>query len=537
MTDTVETNAASPPSPDPASPAPADPVRRSGFWSGLLFIAIVVFAMGNTWLGYDAQQSLIVDQNALTQVNDDLLMLRRLEILTLDAETGQRGYILTREASYREPYDLAVEQLSAAILELGERMGSYGPSMVGRFAALEFAIAAKTSELQRTVQYAEENNFDAATRIISEDRGQQYMDNIRSASDAIEAALTEQALLLRAERDRNQRRARWAMFVAAVGSIILLALLVRMVRRDASRKEEIYDLVMRRNEFLDAAVRERTEALQAANTQLDRSNRELENFAYVVSHDLQEPLRKIRAFSDRLKTTYAGQIEPQAVDYIGRMNSAAERMSTLLSDLLAFSRVNTRGLEIVEIDMNELVDVVLEDLELAIDRVAARVVRDTLPTIRGDQTQIRQLFQNLISNALKFQPEGQTPEVRIGFEAIESKAPREADGTAGSTDDAPEPAERAEKLAPVLARFSISDNGIGFEERYLDRIFDPFARLHGRTEFPGSGIGLAICRRVAERHGGALTARSTPGEGSTFFVDLPFEPDVENGLYHFSEGS
>jgi PAS domain S-box-containing protein len=226
--------------------------------------------------------------------------------------------------------------------------------------------------------------------------------------------------------------------------------------------------------------------------ELERSNRELQDFADVASHDLQEPLRKIQAFGDRLKGRYADALDSTGHDYLERMQSAAGRMQVLIRDLLAYSRVTSEARPYAPVDPGRIAADVVQDLETQIERTGGRVDVGPLPGIDADAVQLRQMLQNLISNALKFHREGVPPEVQVS-------------GT----------------LQGGMAELRIADNGIGFEERYLDRIFTPFERLHGRGVFEGTGIGLAICRKIAHRHGGEITARSTPGEGSTFLVTLP----------------
>jgi len=241
------------------------------------------------------------------------------------------------------------------------------------------------------------------------------------------------------------------------------------------------------------------EQLKNFNDKLQQSNRELQDFAYVASHDLQEPLRKVQAFSDRLKTRFGDKLEGDGLDYLERMRSAASRMQLLIQDLLSFSRVSTKAQPFIPIDLNKITQEVLSDLEVKIEETGASIECDDLPTIDADPMQMRQLIQNLIGNALKFRIEGVTPVISIRAKAAASNG----NGSNGNVE------------------ISVRDNGIGFDEKYTDRIFAVFQRLHGRAEYEGSGVGLAICRKIAERHNGTIIAHSQPGEGAEFVITLP----------------
>lgn len=252
------------------------------------------------------------------------------------------------------------------------------------------------------------------------------------------------------------------------------------------------------------------EAIARYSAQLERSNQELQQFASAASHDLQEPLRKISAYGELLKAEYYQALEEEGRDYVDLMQSAAARMQSLIDGLLAIARVTTRESRFTPVNLNDLVRDVLADLELRIQEVGGRVDVEDLPGIHGDPTQIRQLFQNLISNGLKFTAPDSPPVVRIYSE----EAPEA------------EPADRRAHRAG-FHRIVVQDNGIGFDLKYTDRIFQPFERLHGRGTYEGTGIGLAICRRIVERHGGSITAESRPGEGARFILTLPPPSDHE----------
>ncbi|MGO9003032.1 MAG: PAS domain-containing protein [Limisphaerales bacterium] len=249
----------------------------------------------------------------------------------------------------------------------------------------------------------------------------------------------------------------------------------------------------------EEALRASEEKLRQSAAQLERSNRELQDFAYVASHDLQEPLRKVVVFGERLKEKNAGKFEPESLDYLDRMQKATGRMQTLINDLLGFSRVTTKAQPFTPINLAEVAAGVVEDLEGRIELVKGRVELGALPVIEAEPLQMRQLLQNLIGNALKFRRPEAPPVVKVEAQII------------------PDPDTPEKKLC----RLTVSDNCIGFEEKYVDRIFNVFQRLHTRNEYEGTGMGLAIVKKIALYHGGDITAKSKPGEGSTFILTVP----------------
>jgi PAS domain S-box-containing protein len=247
------------------------------------------------------------------------------------------------------------------------------------------------------------------------------------------------------------------------------------------------------------ALQKSDEKLRQFAAQLERSNRELQDFAYVASHDLQEPLRKIVVFGERLKEKNSEALGPEALDYLERMQKAAVRMQTLINDLLTFSRVTTKAHPFAPVNLAEIASEVVNDLEGRIELVKGRVELGTLPVIDAEALQMRQLLQNLIGNALKFRRPEEPPVVKVEAQII------------------PDPGAPEKKLC----RLTVSDNCIGFDEKYLDRIFNVFQRLHTRNEYEGTGMGLAIVRKIALYHGGDITAKSKPGQGATFILTLP----------------
>ncbi|MFD1141518.1 ATP-binding protein [Larkinella insperata] len=248
--------------------------------------------------------------------------------------------------------------------------------------------------------------------------------------------------------------------------------------------------------------------LQATVSELNRSNAELSQFAYVASHDLQEPLRKIQAFGDLLISQYAPKLDEPGADLITRMQSAAGRMKVLVKDLLSYSRLTTQQQPFEPLNLNQILSEVLVDIETSILQKQATVETQQLPVIQGDPLQLRQLFQNLLSNALKFSNPGQRPVIQITSSLLP------ADQL---------PATVVPNGSHTYAFISVTDNGIGFEQKYEDRIFRLFQRLHGNSKYQGTGMGLAICKKVIDNHQGFIAVRSQLNQGSTFMIYLPTE--------------
>lgn len=294
--------------------------------------------------------------------------------------------------------------------------------------------------------------------------------------------------------------------LAAFGlvALVALALLRRMLigtARVVDSNRQLEDL----NESLEERVAERTAVAEQRAAELARSNSELEQFASVASHDLQEPLRKIRMYAQRLPKRVGDDLPEEAASDLGRMHDAAERMQRLIDDLLSFARVSSRQRDFEPVDLSALARDVVGDLEARIRELEAQVEIGELPVVAADRMQMGQLLQNLLSNALKFHRDGVPPIVRIRAEIVEGAPSRFA----------------GEATNGRRCLIAVEDNGIGFEPKYAERIFSAFERLHSRSEYDGTGIGLSIARKIAWRHGGELTAKGAPGEGSTFTLTLP----------------
>jgi PAS domain S-box-containing protein len=261
----------------------------------------------------------------------------------------------------------------------------------------------------------------------------------------------------------------------------------------------------------DISARKRAEeALAQSAQELARSNRELEQFAYIASHDLQEPLRMIASYLQLLDRRYKEKLDPDGREFLGFAVDGAKRLQSLIHDLLLYSRVGRQSEAVAWINSEEVLLKALENLKFAIEESGARVTHGPLPRIMADPTEMTQLFQNLIGNAIKFRGEA-APEIHIAAEL------RKTPGHAPKEHQAASPVTRSPHEEWL---FSVADNGIGIENEYFERIFVIFQRLHTRDEFPGTGIGLALCKRIVERHGGGIWVKSQPGKGSMFWFTI-----------------
>jgi len=281
------------------------------------------------------------------------------------------------------------------------------------------------------------------------------------------------------------------------------------IKMDESKEDEFALLAMHFNKFteqLQTEIIERNRAEQDLieySERLERNNVELQEFAFVASHDLQEPLRKILAFSGRLKSKFDDRLDDQGRDYLERIQKSAERMKNLIEGLLSLSRLTTRAIPFEQVDLKKAAEAVVADLDVSIEKSGGRVEISDMTTIDGDPLQIQQVLQNLILNALKFTKKDTAPEVKVY----------------GDFDTARK--DNGNEYYAIV----VEDNGIGFDEKYTDRIFGVFQRLHGNSQYDGTGMGLSICRKIIDRHHGDILAKSSPGEGSSFIVTLPVKQE------------
>ncbi len=404
-----------------------------------------------------------------------------------DVETGSRGYVITNDSLFLQPYRLGMRQLPEHTSRL-RHLNSENRIQVQNQVQLEKLIQAKLDAVSARIatKLTNERNLAVAKE------GKRRMDLIRQHVAMMTS--TEQTLMEMRNKQAERSFRNTILIIFAVSLLTLLTLVIsyRLLEQELVRRQQNED------QLRDYEVK-----LKAQIRQLEASNEELERFAFVASHDLQEPLRKIQSFSNLITDRYGNLFDADSTMFMSKIANSAARMSKLIKDLLNFSRISNHQEHFKPVSLNDIVRRILDDQELRIKGLNVRVEMGNLPVVPAVSSQMDHLFNNLISNALKFIRPGVQPLLRIQAKSI--------DGSAYEGLMADE----------SYVQITVEDNGIGFDEKYRDHIFKVFQRLHGKSAFEGTGIGLAICKRVVLYHNGYITAHSQLNEGSTFVVVLP----------------
>lgn len=402
----------------------------------------------------------------------------------LDVETGNRGYALTLRKEFLDPYKWGIKNTLDNLDRLENLLTE--PDDAQPLANLREIANEKIAYSKKVVVTANTSQENGAI-LVGEGEGKRIMDRFRQVSGEIAERKTKLLDKKIAELATAQELV-WASI--GVLSAVSIGILIWVFRISTNALEEEKTRVLELNKEIEQ--RKRTErALKDATTRLVSSNTDLQQFAYVASHDLQEPLRAVSGFVQLLAAKNKATFDEESLVWVNHAVEGSQRMRTLINDLLSYARIESRGKDFVTVDLNEVLERVKHDLSVTIEETHATINFDKLPTVSGDPTQLGQLFQNLINNAIKFRSSAD-PFVTINAEV---------NGTEN-----------------VL---SVKDNGRGFDMEHAERIFVIFQRLQGRTEAPGTGIGLAVCKKIVERHHGRIWVDSKVGEGTTFFFTLP----------------
>jgi signal transduction histidine kinase len=451
----------------------------AGFGAAVIVLILV---------GASASRSMLKNDEDRLWATHTLLVLEKIDATETDllnAETGERGYILTGEESFLEPYNDALRHINEDVKAVRE-LTADNPTQQRALDRAEPLISERMEMLRDRIEARNQEGLVAGAEIVRQGPGKRHMDRIRAEIAGMKEEENRLLRLRTEEADKSSRSTRIMIGVGGILGIGFLGLAGAIVGQEMQQRSRAEEAVRKLNDELEQRVADRTAELAERAKDLARSNSELQQFAYVASHDLQEPLRMVASFTQLLAKRYAEQLDNDARDFINYAVDGATRMQTLISDLLNYSRVGTQGKPLIPTDSEEVLKNVLESIKYAIEESGAVISHDPLPRVLADPLQLGQLFQNLLTNAIKFRGES-PPHIRISTE-------RKGDDW----------------------KISVRDNGIGIAQEHADRIFVIFQRLHTKTEYPGTGIGLAICKKIVERHGGRIWIEPSPGGGTTF---------------------
>lgn len=421
----------------------------------------------------------------------------RLHSFIKDAERGQRGYLLTNENSYNKPYTKATNQLDDQIEELKAET-AYNPAQQANIKKLDSLLYLKLDILERTIDAQKAGNEDTALNIVNTDRGQYLM---REINTVIQNILQDQDTLFE-ERKQTQQYTYYlavALLIACLGYMILNLLRIRnqlrpLIEKLKNKNESLQQNIASKNE--EIRLRELQEAIN--KTLIDRlqdKNKELNQFAYIASHDLQEPLRTVDNFITIFEEDYGDKLDEEASTYFKFIYGATDRMKNLITGLLNYSRIGRSG-TIETIDLNTILHEIIIDFTSLLEESDAQIKLPKLPIVKGYEIEIKQLFSNLISNAIKFIPKDRKPSIEIKYSEDQN-----------------------------YHTFEIHDNGIGIKPAHINKIFEMFTRLHSTSQYEGKGIGLSFCKKIVELHQGTINVDSILGEGSIF--TFTFKKDLE----------
>ncbi|WP_338875942.1 CHASE3 domain-containing protein [Spirosoma sp. SC4-14] len=458
------------------------------------FVAVVLIASGFT-LSFYSYNQYGDDTGRVRHTYEVLSSLQNILSLVKDVESGARGYLLTNDSTYLEPYQTAIAAIPGRIEELRVLMGD-NPLQKQRISRLSRLVNAKIDIAQQRIK----NRASQSPVVLKlSGEGRRRMEALRRHVSVM--VDTERTLMEMRNRQAARSFRNTLIIIFALSLLTFLALVIsyRLLEQELTRRQQNEDQLRAYEARLKEQIR-----------QLEASNEELERFAFVASHDLQEPLRKIQSFANLITDRYGNLFDGDSLMFMDKIVHSAERMSKLIKDLLNFSRISNHQEEFKPVPLASIIQRILDDQELRIKGLDVQLEVGQLPVIDAIGSQMDHLFTNLISNALKFTRNDVRPLLRIQSTPVDGSVyPELISGRR-------------------YFEITIADNGIGFDEKYLDHIFKVFQRLHGKSEFEGTGIGLAICKRVAVSHHGYITARSQPGQGTTFIVVLPESQSLQD---------
>ncbi len=451
-----------------------------------LFLTLILLAIISI-LSYQKIYDLINFDKKVIHTREVLYKFERVVSILKEAESGQRGFLLSGDSLFLQTFNNSKLKLDSLIKDL-KLLTIDNLVQTHKIDTLTMLIQKRYELMNILIHLVSTNNIKNEDMILSLRIGKNVMDQI---SGVIERSQKEEEDLLfirNKVKDSITTLTPFYILLFTFFSLILILVSYFILIREFKKK-----IIVQKD-------------LENKIEELNRSNNELEQFAYVASHDLQEPLRKIRSFGDRLVYKHSDLLDEDGKFNIQKMQDAAIRMQKLIDDLLGFSRLVRSENKFELTNLNELVASVLNDMDEIIKSKKAKIKVEKLPLIFSVPSQMHQLFQNIINNALKFSRKEVPPEITIHYAIVKGNEIKDI---------------KPSNLNEYFHRFIISDNGIGFDEQYLDRIFIIFQRLHGKMEYGGTGIGLAVSKKIVLNHAGYITAKSRPDSGSSFYIYIP----------------
>ncbi len=471
--------------------------------SVLMWVAIVPVLLAA--LAFWTRSAYVTRVEWVLHTQQLLTAIDELVLSVTGMETGQRGYLLTGKEEYLQPLNRARELLGQRLAAL-RALTADSPNQRRELEGLVPLVREKEAEVQQTIALYKRGHPMDALNVVRTDRGQELMQEIRTIANRMRA---DERQRLRTRIADQQEMDREVISTYIAGLVVMLGLLFwagRLIETYALRRDQAESEIRHLNATLEQHVQEidslnrgleqrvaeRTVELEKANFSLRRSNADLQRFAYIASHDLQEPLRMVASYMGLISRRYQGRLDADADTFIGYAVDGAKRMQALILDLLAYSRAGSQQMNLAPTQLEEVLNDALGLLRSTVADSGAEITHDPLPELMVDPLKLAQVFQNLIANAIKFRQPERAPKIHISAQR---------DGAAW--------------------HFTVADNGIGFAEKDAERIFQLFQRLHEMGKYPGTGIGLAITQRIIESHGGRIWAESEPGAGSKFHFTLP----------------
>jgi signal transduction histidine kinase len=451
-----------------------------------LFLTIILLIIISI-LSYQKVLELINFDEKVIHTHEVLLKFERLQYNLKEAESGQRGFLLTNDSVYLQTFNRAKRDVDSLVTFL-KQLTIDNKIQSRNMDSLTILIDKRFEHMYFLIHVNAKNLINDETTVALMKKEKLIMDDIKKI---ITRAQSEEEGLLYVRNKAKESLVTITPIFTLILSIFSLGLILLsyfIITGELKKK------IIAQHE------------LENKIEELNRSNNELEQFAYVASHDLQEPLRKIRSFGDRLLYKHSEKLDGDGKLNIQKMHDAASRMQKLIDDLLGFSRLVRSENKFESTNLNEVVQSVLNDLEEAIKSSHAKFEIPDLPIINAVPTQMHQLFQNLFSNAIKFSKKNEAPQIAIRYDIVKGHEISNV---------------KPSQLNDYFHRIIVNDNGIGFDEQYLDRIFVIFQRLHGKMDYGGTGIGLAVSKKIITNHDGYITAHSKEGVGSSFYLYLP----------------